>query len=305
MAPIVLFVYNRPLLTQKVVEALSRNEEAKCSDLFIFSDAAKNDDKSENVKQVRNYIKTIRGFKSITIKEQTQNQGLAKSIIDGVTEVVNKFGKIIVLEDDIETSPYFLKFMNDALNFYENEKRVWNVTAYQFPVDTSKLPNAFFSYFSSCWSWGTWKDRWAHFDKNPDKYISQMSKKDIHRFDYYGTNEMYSQIVMNKTGQLNTWAIFWYVVQFVNNGLALFPSKSLVNNIGMDCSGTHCAKTDMFNNNIDFEKTVFDFSAIPIEENKIYIKIVCNYFRKYKTHKTILENIKKILKKVIKLCFQK
>ena len=301
LAPIVLFVYNRPLHTQKVVEALLKNDEAKYSDLFVFSDAAKNEEAKEKVEQVRNYIKTISGFKSITIKEQAKNQGLAKSIIDGVTEVVNRFGKIIVLEDDIETSPYFLKFMNDALNFYENEKRVWCITGWNHPIDTNKLPNAFFSYTASCWGWGTWTDRWKHFDKNPDKYIEQMSKEDIYKFDYYGTMGMFWQITANKTGELNSWAIFMYAEMFVKKGLCLFPAKSLVRNIGGDGSGNSHGDSTFFGR-VVFEKTSFDLSVIPIEENKLYIKRMCNFFvnRKMKVRKNqMFSKIKRVLRRTV------
>ena len=297
LAPIILFVYNRSDHTQKVIEALQKNEESKLSDLFIFSDAPKNEEANERVEQVRNYIKTISGFNSITIKEQTQNQGLAKSIINGVTEVVNKFGKIIVLEDDIETSSFFLKYMNDALTFYESEKRVWNITGYQFPINANKIPETFFLYTSSCWSWGTWSDRWKHFDKNPDKYISIMSKKDIYKFNLYGTFNYFQQITANKTGEINTWAIFWAAEIFINKGLCLFPSKSLVKNIGMDNSGVHCGKTSVYDSEIK-EKRI-NFNKIKIKENKFATKLICNFFRKQKQNiiKRIIRKIQVIVKR--------
>ncbi|MCL2705355.1 MAG: glycosyltransferase [Spirochaetaceae bacterium] len=295
LAPVALFVYNRPIHTQKVVEALLRNEEAKHSDLVIFSDASKKEEESEKVVQVRKYIKTISGFKSITIKEQRQNQGLAKSIIDGVTEIVNKFGKVIVLEDDIETSQYFLKFMNEMLNFYENEKRIWSVTGFSYPIKSRKIPEIFCFFAMSCWSWGTWADRWQHYDKNPEKYISQISKKDIYRFDYYNTTEMFSQITANKAKEINTWAIFWYAEQFVNNGFQIMPSKPLAKNIGMDGTGIHCGTNLFYNYDLYENEINIDFSKIPIEENKIATKVICNFFRKQKKIKNI---IKQIIRKI-------
>jgi len=291
LAPIVLFVYNRPFHTQKVIEALQKNREATYSDLFIFSDAPKKEDASEKVEQVRNYIKTISGFKSVTIKEQTQNQGLAKSIINGVTEVVNKFGKIIVLEDDIETSPYFLKFMNDALSFYENEKQIWSITGFAYPIENKKLPAAFCFFAMCCWSWGTWADRWKHYDKNPDKYILQMSKKDINRFDYHNTTGMFSQITANKTGELNTWAIFWYAVQFVNRGFQIMPTKPLAKNIGMDNSGVHCKATSIYDYKYNENELQIDFNNVPIKENKLATKLICNFFRKQKPKQNIIKPI--------------
>jgi len=299
LAPIALFVYNRPIHTQKVVEALQKNSDAIHSKLYIFSDAPKNEESYEKVKQVRDYIKIITGFKSITIKEQTQNLGLAKSIIGGVTEIVNNFGKIIVLEDDIETSPFFLKFMNSALNFYEKEERVWAITGRQWPIDTSKLPEAFFLYDWPCTGWGTWASRWKFFDKNPDKYISEISlKKDIYVFNRQGTSDVYSQLTMNKTGEIDTWAIFWASEIFLNKGLSLFPAKSLIRNIGFDGSGVHCGAATITDcGDLNINEMEIDFSKIPIEENKDATELVCDFYRKQKP--CIL---KRIIRKILGAC---
>ena len=132
-APIVLFVYNRPWHTQQTVEALQKNKLASESELFIYSDDAKNDDARVSVDEVRKYIDNITGFKKITVIKRDKNWGLASSIIDGVTKIVNKYGRIIVLEDDLVTSPYFLKFMNDSLEVYEKRNDVFSVTGFNYP----------------------------------------------------------------------------------------------------------------------------------------------------------------------------
>lgn len=138
ISPIVLFVYNRPWHTKQTIESLKSNELAQESELFIYSDAAKDNDEIENVNEVRKYIETLDGFKKVTIIKREQNWGLADSIIDGVTKIVNEYGKIIVLEDDLVTSPYFLKFMNEALDFYENEEKVWHISGWNYPINNSK-----------------------------------------------------------------------------------------------------------------------------------------------------------------------
>ena len=306
LAPIVLFVYNRPVHTQKVIEALQMNEESKHSDLFIFSDAPKNEIAIENVERVRNYIRTISGFKSIIIKEQIQNQGLAKSIINGVTEIVGKFGRVIVIEDDVETSPFFLKFMNSALDFFENEKRIWSITGFSYPLNKKKLPEAFCFFAISCWSWGTWADRWKHYEKNPDKYISQISKNGIKKFDYYGSTKMFSQITANKTGRLDTWAIFWYALQFVNNGFQIMPSRPLAKNIGMDGTGIHCGTNSIYNeHDLYMQEIKIDFDKIPIKENKLATKLICNFFKEQKKKKHIIIQAKKLTKRIIYKVFGK
>ena len=118
LSPILLFVYNRLTHTQRCVEALLKNPLASESELFIYSDEAKDDIQKETVNEVRKYIHTVNGFKNITIIERNENWGLAKSIIDGVSTQVNRYGKVIVLEDDLVVAPHFLQFMNDALEAY-------------------------------------------------------------------------------------------------------------------------------------------------------------------------------------------
>ncbi len=137
LAPIVLFVYNRPEHTRRTVESLIKNSLADKSSLFVFSDGAKSDKDSKSVEEVRNYIRTIKSFNKIEITEREKNFGLANSVISGVTEVIESFGKVIVLEDDMISSPFFLKYMNEVLNIFENEQRIFSVTGYTFPV---KIP---------------------------------------------------------------------------------------------------------------------------------------------------------------------
>ena len=143
LSPIVLFVYNRPWHTQQTVEALQKNELAKESELFIYSDAAKSKEAEKSVNEVRKYIQTIIGFKKVIIIKREKNWGLADSIIDGVTKIVNEYGKIIVLEDDLVTSPYFLKFMNEALVFYKDKEKVWHISGWNYPIETNKLDDVF------------------------------------------------------------------------------------------------------------------------------------------------------------------
>ena len=153
-APIALFVYNRPGHTQQTVEALLKNELAMESDLFIFSDAAKSSEIEVKVNAVREFIKSISGFRSLTIIERESNLGLANSIIDGVTNLCNEYGQVIVLEDDLVTSPFFLKYMNDGLNYYRDEEQVISIHGYIYPFD-AKLPETFFLRGADCWGWAT------------------------------------------------------------------------------------------------------------------------------------------------------
>ena len=246
LAPIVLFVYNRPWHTQQTIEALQKNELSSESELFIYSDAPKAEKDQEKVQEARDYVHSIGGFKKITIIERVENWGLANSIIDGVTAIVNQYGKIIVLEDDLVTSPYFLKYMNDGLNLYEKSKDVISIHGYIYPVK-GNLPETFFLRGADCWGWATWKDKWTLFEPDGAKLLNELKQKElIKRFDYNGTY-LYSKMLKKQIeGKNNSWAIRWYASAFLKNKYTLYPGKSLVLNIGNDGSGTHCGETNEF-----------------------------------------------------------
>ena len=296
-APIVLFVYNRPDHVRQTIEALASNIHASESILIIYSDAPKNQEAKEPVQKVRSFIKEIKGFKSITIIERDINWGLARSIIDGVTNVINQHGKVIVLEDDIVISPYFLQFMNDALEYYSNEKKVWHISGWNYSFDTYGIGDAFFWRVMNCWGWATWKDRWQYFEKDVDKLIANFTEDDIYRFNLNGAENFWYQVLANKSNTINTWAIFWYATIFKKNGLCLNPCKSFVTNIGQDGTGIHCNSDSIFINNLLCEKTI-DFRGLIIEENEIAVdKIMCFYNKFYKKSKNIFRRIFRRIKK--------
>ncbi|MDF1594199.1 MAG: glycosyltransferase [Desulfobacterales bacterium] len=261
-APIILFVYNRPWHTKQTVEALQKNELAHDSELFIYSDGPRNTEETQvAVAEVRNYLKSVDGFKKITITESPKNLGLAASVIRGVSEVVNKYGRVIVLEDDLVTSPYFLTFMNDALDVYQHEESVMHISGYMFPVDTSDLPETFFLRTASCWGWATWDRAWKHYRKNPQKLLGEFTKQKINRFNLDGVNNFWAQVERNEKGLINTWAVFWYATVFQMDGLCLHPSFSMVNNIGNDDTGVHCKQS------CDFDTTLASKPIKYFEEN--------------------------------------
>ena len=245
LSPIVLFVYNRLSHTKKTIEALKNNELAILSDLIIYSDGPKNEEKNSivQVNEVRNYLNNINGFKSIKIIKQKKNEGLSKSIISGVSNTVNLYGKVIVLEDDIVTSKYFLRFMNESLSFYEANHNIYGVTGYAYPINSKKLPSTFFLKDEGCWGWGTWDRAWLNFEKNPKKLIKSFDKKMIYDFNFNDSTNIWIQVIQNSKGIIDTWAVFWYATIFLNNGLFLHPRESFVKNIGHDFSGTNCIET--------------------------------------------------------------
>ncbi len=257
LAPIVLFVYNRPWHTQQTIEALQKNELASESVLFIYSDAPKAGQDQSKVQETRDYIHSIGGFKKITIIEREKNWGLANSIIDGVTAIVNQYGKIIVLEDDLVTSPYFLRFMNDALEFYKDVSCVWHINGWNNPIDASGVPDLYFSKIAYSWGWATWKGRWVHFNKDTSFLIESLSKEEIYKFNLDGTYNMWDQVILNNKGSLNTWAVFWYGMIFLQKGLCLNNNLNLIRCIGTDGTGENCGTELLYLNQWINNKEVF------------------------------------------------
>ena len=277
LAPIVLFVYNRLEHTKQTVEALEKNNLAKQSWLYIFSDAPKDKQSEKEVKEVRDYIKTIKGFKNIEIIEREFNYGCAKNLIDAITRIINKHLKVIMIEDDDVVSKYFLEYMNDALNFYEDDKRVFEISPYLYPTK-DKLPETFFLPLVNSWGFGTWKRAWDCFDEDGAKLLSKIEKRGLKKkFDLEGTYP-YTKMLRNQVkGKNDSWAIRLYASIFLNNGLVLYPNKSLVKNIGFDDTGTHGNKTDMFD--ITLSDSKINVEKIPVKIEKEPYKTLQKYFK--------------------------
>lgn len=280
-APIVLFVYNRPAHTRRLIESLLCNSLAVDSDLFIFSDGPARESDRLKVAEVRRYLAEISGFRSVAIHESTENQGLARSIILGVTRVVNEYGKVIVLEDDLVVSPHFLSYMNDALVDYSEADQVMHVSGYWFPVVSEQLPETFFLPVPSSWGWATWARAWRYFEKNPQELKNTFTMKDIRRFNLDGANDFWEQVLHNLNGKANTWAIFWYAAIFRRNGLCLYPSRSLVQNNGSDGSGVHCLITDIYQGEIA-QRQPADFPDM-LAENPAALNVLQAFYRQHRT----------------------
>lgn len=295
LSPIALFVYNRPEHTRKTIEALQKNNFAKESELFVFSDRWKNEEAKEKVEEVRNYIKTISGFKKVEIIEKKENFGLAKSIISGVAEIVNRFGKIIVLEDDMVTSSYFLEYMNKALDLYEAEENVISIHGYIYPIK-NRLPETFFIKGADCWGWATWKRGWDIFEPNGQKLLDELENKKLtEEFDFSGSYP-YTQMLRGQiAGKNNSWAIRWYASAFLLNKLTLYPGRALLKNIGMDGSGRHSGITSIYDSPI--APGPVTLTKQPAIEDLSARKEIIKYYRSLKP-----ALIEKVINKIKRIC---
>lgn len=294
MAPIALFVYNRPDHTRRTVEALRNNLLVSESDLIIFSDGPKTIEVAEKVEEVRKYLVTITGFRSVKIYQRNENFGLAKSIINGVAEIVNKYGRIIVLEDDMVTSPYFLTYMNEALDKYANDDRVISIHGYVYPVKEI-LPEAFFLPGADCWGWATWQRGWALFNPDGQYLLNELhSRKLTRQFSYNGTYPLLAMLKGQIEGKNDSWAIRWFASAFLASKLTLYPSRSLVHNIGNDSSGTHCGSSNSFD-------VVLADKKIELENVRVEVSLQAksafeNYFKQQQ-----VVGLRKVFRKISKL----
>ena len=281
-APIILFVYNRPRHTQQTVEALQKNELATESKLFIFADGPKanaTEEQKEKIDQTREYIHKINGFKKVTIQEAEHNIGCADSIIQGISSVFEKYDKVIVVEDDIVTSKFFLRFMNEALDFFENDDSIFSVSGYTFPAKTMKIPSnykndIYLSYRHSSWGWGTWKDRWNSVDWGIRDFKEFSENIELQKAFNRGGADMSGMLNAQMEGRIDAWDIRFDYSIFKQNKFNIYPIKSLVTNVGLDSSGTHTGVDEKL-------ITILDNSWIPKIEN-------------IKPNKRILDNFKRV-----------
>lgn len=281
LAPIALFVYNRPEHTRRTLKFLQQNLVADESRLYVFSDAAKGKSDEIAVNEVRELIKTISGFKTIKIIERNENLGLANSIISGVSQLVKDYGKVIVFEDDLLSSPYTLKYFNDALKHYENEEKVMHISAYMYPLaGADKLPDTFLYRAAHSWGWATWERAWVNFNPDIADLMQSFTKEKVRDFSIDGTMNFWKQMLEFKKGKNNSWAIRWYASIFLNGGLTLNPSKSLIHNIGHDGTGVHSNIEKTYS--VFINKNPVEFFPSEIKENKVAFELIKKFLSRRK-----------------------
>ncbi len=246
LAPLVIFVYKRPDVTRQMLDAISRNTLAGQTDVFVFCDGYKNDAEQESVKAVRDIVHDFAKcnyFKSMTIKESPKNHGLANSIISGVTEIIHKYGRVIVLEDDLLTSRNFLNFMNDCLDFYEDDDSVWSIggTLKKLKSLENYKKDVYACYRVGSWGWATWLERWNRVDWEVSDYDEFMKSRQKKKLFNRGGSDLTGMLRAQHEGRIDSWAVRWGYQASKENMVSIFPRKSLVKNIGFGAGATHTA----------------------------------------------------------------
>jgi|688.fasta_scaffold281196_2 hypothetical protein len=288
-SPIALFAFNRLEKYVEVLESLKNNSDSKNSDLWVFIDGPKSKKDLIIQNKIYTFTKKLKGFKSLNIIKDEVNKGLAKSITNGVTQLLRKSNSVIVIEDDILVSPYFLEFMNSGLNTYENDRLVASIHGYVYPT-TIKLPETFFIRGSDCWGWGTWRRAWVKYnDDGRDLLTKIKNHREKMLFDFDGSSGYIKMLEDNLIGKNDSWAVKWYASTFLENMYTLYPGRSLVTNIGLDGTGTHkgFSRQDItFSHN-----SRINVSKIKVEDSLIGREAFTKYFETNK-QKSLLKLFK-------------
>ncbi len=293
-APVCLFVYKRLDTLKETIASLQKNNLAKQTDLYIFSDAAGSPKDEEQVTAVRNFVKAVKGFKSVTPHFAATNKGLAESIISGVTKIINDAQRVIVLEDDLVVSVNFLDYMNAALAYYQNNTSVFSVAGYTVPIKAMPDTDVYFTKRASCWGWATWKDRWERIDWKVTDYRAFMADRRMQRrFNRMGS-DMTGMLKKQMNGAINSWAIRWTYNQFKNNSYTVFPIVSKVSNEGFGGAATHTSgiNRSRFSTVLDHsDKSSFCFP----DEPHINPEILKQFTNTYSIKTRLLYKLKSLL----------
>ncbi|WP_143306126.1 glycosyltransferase family protein [Chitinophaga vietnamensis] len=286
LAPIILMAYKRPHLVQRTLESLAANPEAANSELYVFADGPKadaNEADREQIDATRQVIRSRNWCGKVHITERVNNMGLANSVISAVTEVLEKHGRAIIVEDDLLLSPFFLRYMNEALELYKDEPQVASIHGYVYPVKET-LPPTFFIRGADCWGWATWDRAWKQFEPDGRKLYDALRLKGEGRAFNFDNNYDYMKMLRKQVeGKNDSWAIRWNASAFLKNMVTLYPGKSLVQNIGTDATGTHMTEDDAVHFTVQLADEPVLLHPIPVAPSELATTAFIEYFRSIKT----------------------
>ena len=296
-APIVVFGFNRPGHLKRSLESLEMNRESKFSELYIFIDGPRTVDDLHLVKECRVVAKLTRGFKNTIPYFSESNLGLANSIINGVSKILKENDSVIVVEDDLQVSPNFLRFMNMGLMKYRDKIDVSAVHGYQYPIKLN-FDQCVFLKGADCWGWATWRDRWSGFEPDGRKLLNQLKVKGLCKEFNLENSLKNTDLLENQiAGKIDSWAIRWHASMFLQNRLGVFPPESLVLNLGLDGSGTHEIKSTLFKTKLSIQSSWI--MPEDITASVEYRKELISYFKsefKLSIKKRLLRKFRKTFK---------
>lgn len=305
-APIVLFAFNRPVHVQQTLESLAANSLAAASDLFIFIDGPKlnfTEEQQAQLDKVKDVVRQKQWCKNVVITHAEKNKGLASSIIDGVTEVVNQYGKVIVIEDDVLVSPHFLQFMNDALNCYEADPKVLSIGSWNYFCSPEKLPGNFFFPFPDSIAWATFDRAWKLFEKDGATALSKIKEQGLlKKFNGELGRPYFSDMLqLQIDGKISSWAIRWTATAIINDAFSFFPQQTLSKHMGFGIGATHETGEKDYNSHLVLAEQPIAVEKIPVEPNELALD-AWRKFVKSNFYPTVSYGVrlKQLLKKVLK-----
>jgi hypothetical protein len=277
---IAVFAYKRPWHLQETLHALSQNHGAISLPVYIFIDGPRSASDRSAVNDVYATASRATGFKSVTTITSTANKGLFKALTEGISEVLEKHDSVIVVEDDIVTSPHFINYMTKALILYRDEERVASVHGYTPPIKAD-LPETFFLRGADCWGWATWRNRWSLFRSDAGQLAMEIKAQGLSHYFNLNSNLPFMQMLEDRADcKNNSWAICWHASCFLADRLTLYPRLSLVSNIGFDHSGENCGPSDIYATKA-YQGSI-SVTPIPLKVNHKTFIIYCNHFRQRK-----------------------
>ena len=299
ISPIIIFTYNRIDHLDTLIRSLKKNNLFADSKVFVFSDGPKNEIDKKKIENIRIFLKKNLPIHKSEIIERDVNLGLSRNVISGITDAFKTYDQLIILEDDLEVSPFFLNYMNDALNMYKSVDNVASISGYMYPIDPKKFSNDyFFLNLVESWGWGTWKRAWNIFENDSLQLKKKIDEKQLaNEFNFESGISYYKMLTDNINGLNDSWAVRWYASTFLKNMNTLFPSKSFVKNIGVDDSGEHCSYTTVYDTlvNFDYKKLEKNHNLESLSDRLV----VQSFFRKIK-YKRYLDNVINKIKNFIK-----
>jgi len=279
LAPVVIFAFNRPDHLKRCIDSLLRNKGSEFTEFWVFVDGPRSTDDEIKIHEVFLILNNFKDSKNWHLRFSEKNLGLAKSIITGLNTVFEKSVRVIIIEDDLVASPYFLEYCNFGLDKYEMDQRVASLHGFSYGFNKPEK-NPYFLRGADCWGWATWKDRWQLFEADSNKLISQIRRNRLKRkFDLDGVYPYFNMLIRQSRGEVNSWAIRWHASMFLANKLTLYPNQTLINNNGIDGSGTHAGQSKSFNSKL--ADMPIDFSSIEVRENKRARSKLKSFLRKH------------------------
>ena len=275
LAPIVLFVYKRPGHAKQTLESLGNNVLADQSELYIYADGPKSDATPEDIQNINSTKQVIREkqwCKTVTIFESKNNKGLANSIIAGVTDIVNKYGKIIVIEEDVLLSPYFLKFMNDALETYKNNQKVLSIGSWNYFITSQKITKNFFLRYPDSIAWGTFDRAWKLFEEDGIVLLNKLkkNKKLLKYLNTDGAMPYFEEMLCKQIDhKIDSWAIRWTGTAALHQMLTFFPRSTLSKHIGFGEGASHEDSDNDYNKHLVLADKSIEVIELPVQESRI------------------------------------